>query len=100
MVVYFRIRLSKIKLYDGIRETHVQFCLYLYVTGDSRTSQEFLGGKILSENSQRKDIRVPVSLIEKVEEYRKENSIRYWTTAFMELARKGLEAENNKKSLD
>ncbi|MDY7043662.1 hypothetical protein RVS70_05525 [Virgibacillus sp. M23] len=54
----------------------------------------------MSENSQRKDIRVPVSLIEKVEEYRKENSIRYWTTAFMELARKGLEAENNKKSLD
>ena len=39
----------------------------------------------------RKDIRVPESLIKQIEEYQIEQGIPYWTTALLELARKGLE---------
>lgn len=39
----------------------------------------------------RKDIRVPESLVKQIEEYQIEQGIPYWTTALLELARKGLE---------
>jgi hypothetical protein len=41
----------------------------------------------------RKDIRVPVKLIEKVEKYQDENGIPTWTGALLELVRKGLASE-------
>lgn len=41
----------------------------------------------------RKDIRVPEPIVKKVQEYQIENSIPNWTGAFLELVRKGLEAE-------
>lgn len=64
-----------------------------YDTGDSRTSQAWNGGLLVSKKIKtiRKDIRVPESLVKQIEEYQIEQGIPYWTTALLELARKGLE---------
>jgi hypothetical protein len=41
----------------------------------------------------RKDIRVPEPLVRKIEEYQHEQGIPTWTSALLELARKGLDSE-------
>ncbi|USK36427.1 hypothetical protein LIT25_27040 (plasmid) [Bacillus sp. F19] len=41
----------------------------------------------------RKDIRVPETLVKKIEEYQIEKGVQTWTGALLELARKGLESE-------
>jgi hypothetical protein len=40
--------------------------------------------------TQRKDIRVPIKIIEEVEQYQIENGIPSWTGALLELVRIGL----------
>ena len=39
----------------------------------------------------RKDIRVPVPLVKRIEEYQEEQGLGTWTSALLELVRKGLE---------
>lgn len=39
----------------------------------------------------RKDIRVPETLVKQVEDFQREKGIAFWTTALLELARRGLE---------
>ncbi|WP_198530561.1 hypothetical protein [Bacillus sp. LL01] len=47
--------------------------------------------------TQRIDMRIPEQLILKVEEYQEREGISTRTAAFMELVRKGLEAEERKQ---
>ncbi|MFP3726963.1 ribbon-helix-helix domain-containing protein [Priestia filamentosa] len=49
--------------------------------------------------SQRIDIRIPKPLLEKIEEYQKEEGFSTRTAALLDLTRKGIEfVENNKKN--
>lgn len=47
--------------------------------------------------TKRKDIRVPIKIIEEVEQYQIENGIPTWTGALLELVRIGLNTVNNEK---
>jgi hypothetical protein len=52
--------------------------------------------------TKRKDIRVPIKIIEEIEQYQIENGIPTWTSALLELVRIGLNTvkENKKNERD
>jgi hypothetical protein len=48
--------------------------------------------------TKRKDIRIPVTLIEEVEKYQIQQNISTWTGALLELVRIGLREVNKEKN--
>lgn len=51
----------------------------------------------MASKTQRIDIRVPLSLLEKIEGYQEQEDITSRTAALLELVRIGLKAEESKK---
>lgn len=79
-------------MYHTVKSRTNLFVLVCYIrfTYKSSTMEEVFLKKITTI---RKDIRVPETLVKKIEEYQIEKGVQTWTGALLELARKGLESE-------